>query len=84
MMIEVVGVNFKPYGQVYYFDPGSLKLKDNITVIVETEHGLQFGTVVNAKVEIPSSKIQGKLKQVIRIANKNDYNKHRKNINTQQ
>ena len=30
MMIEVVGVNFKPHGQVYYFDPGSLKLKDNI------------------------------------------------------
>lgn len=79
-MIEVVGVNFKPHGQVYYFDPGSLKLKDNITVIVETEHGLQFGTVVKSKVEISSSKIQGKLKKVIRIANKNDYNKHRKNI----
>ena len=79
-MIEVVGVNFKPHGQIYYFDSGKLKLKNNITVIVETEHGLQFGTVVNSKIEIFPSKVQGKLKKIIRIANKNDYNKHRKNL----
>ena len=79
-MIEAVGVNFKPHGQIYYFDPGKLKLKNNITVIVETEHGLQFGTIVNSKIKIPTSKIQGKLKKVIRIANKSDYNKYKKNI----
>lgn len=79
-MIEVVGIKFTPHGQVYYFDPANLKLKENITVIVETEHGFQFGIVTKAKFEIPSSKIQGKLKKVIRIANKTDYNKHRKNL----
>lgn len=79
-MINVVGVTFKPHGQIYYFDPGKLNLKNNITVIVETEHGLQFGTVVNPKIEISPSKIQGKLKSIIRIANKNDYNRHRKNL----
>ena len=79
-MITVVGVTLKPHGQVYYFDPGKLKLKNNITVIVETEHGLQFGTVVNDKIEIPTSKIQSELKHIIRIANKNDYIKHKKNL----
>ncbi len=74
----VVGVNFKPHGQVYYFDPGKFNLKPNITVIVETEHGLQFGTVINPKIEINSS--QKDLKKIIRIANKNDFTKHKKNL----
>ena len=76
----VVGVNFKPHGQVYYFSKGKLNLKSNITVIVETEHGLQFGTVVNPKIEISEENIKGDLKKIIRIANKNDYIKHKKNI----
>ena len=79
-MLQVVGITLKPHGQIYYFDPGNLKLKNKITVIVETEHGLQFGTVVNEKLEIPESKIQGQLKKVIRIANKSDYIKHKKNL----
>ena len=74
----VVGVNFKPHGQVYYFDPGKFNLKPNITVIVETEHGLQFGTVINPKIEINSP--QKDLKKIIRIANKNDFTKHQKNL----
>ena len=79
-MTKVVGVNFKPHGQVYYFDPDKFNLKNKITVIVETEQGLQFGTVVNENLDIPASKIQGKLKKIIRIANKSDYLKHKKNI----
>lgn len=79
-MTKVVGVRFKPHGQVYYFNPGKLKLKDNLTVIVETEHGLQFGTVVNKDIEISDSKIQNNLKEVIRIATKQDYLKYKKNL----
>lgn len=78
--MEVVGVNFKPHGQIYYFSPEKLNLKSNITVIVETEHGLQFGTVINPKIEISEENIQGELKKIIRIANKNDYIKHKKNL----
>ncbi len=79
-MINVVGVRFKPHGQIYYFDPGKLNLKNNITVIVETEHGLQFGTVVNPNIEINPERITNKLKKVIKVANKNDYLKHKKNL----
>ena len=79
-MPKVIGINFRPHGQIYYFDPNNLNLKKNITVIVETEHGLQFGTVINEPFESSETKIQKELKKVVRIANKNDYNKHKKNI----
>ena len=79
-MIEVVGISFKKGGKVYYFNPNKLKLKAGITVIVETEHGQQFGKVVEANTEIPSSKINGELRDVIRISTKNDYSKHKKNL----
>lgn len=79
-MIEVVGINFKNGGKVYYFSPGKYKLKEGITVIVETEQGTQFGKVVEENKEIPSNRINSSLKQVLRIATKNDYNKHIKNL----
>ena len=48
-MIEVIGVSFKEKGRIYYFLPCDLNLKKNVTVIVETEKGLQFGKVVTEK-----------------------------------
>ena len=45
-MIEVVGIRLNDHGRVYYFNPNNYKLKPNVTVIVETEQGLQFGKVV--------------------------------------
>lgn len=45
-MIEVVGISFEEKGRMYYFSPNNLKLKNNITVIVETEKGEQFGKVI--------------------------------------
>lgn len=48
-MIEVVGISFIDTNKVYYFSPNSLNLKENVTVIVETEKGLQFGKVVTEK-----------------------------------
>lgn len=79
-MIEVVGINFKNGGKVYYFSPGKFKLKEGITVIVETGQGTQFGKVVEANKSISSNILKGDLKKVIRIATKNDYHKHLKNI----
>ncbi|MBR1376482.1 MAG: stage 0 sporulation family protein [Bacilli bacterium] len=79
-MIEVVGISFKKGGKVYYFAPGKYKLKSGITVIVETEQGTQFGTVVEENKSLPSKNFNRDLKKVIRIATKNDYHKHLKNI----
>ena len=75
--IEVVGVNFTKYGRKYYFLTNGLKLKEGLTVIVETERGLQFGYVVEVT-KIKSNKDQ--MKKVIRISTKKDYNNHKNNI----
>lgn len=78
-MIEVVGVAFKEQGHIYYFDPNGYKLKKNVTVIVETDQGLQFGKVINEAIPIDLSTLKSKLKQIIRISSKDDYKRHVKN-----
>lgn len=79
-MLEVVEITFNDGGRVYYFDPNGYKLKNNVTVIVETDHGLQFGKVKQSNIEINPDKLKNPLKKVVRISNKNDYKKHQKNI----
>ena len=77
--IEVVEVQFKNKGQKYLFDPNKIKLKPQITVIVETEQGLQFGKIISVK-KIEKNKIKNPLKKIIRIATKKDYLKHKSNV----
>lgn len=77
-MIEVVEISLTDENKKYYFSPNSLNLKENITVIVETEKGLQFGKVITCK-QIDSQKLKKPLKNVIRIASKKDYEIHLKN-----
>ena len=79
-MIDVVGVSFKKNGRVYYFDANDYNLKKNVTVIVKTDQGLQFGMVQNPHMKIDKSKVNGKLKKIIRISSKADYIKHKKNL----
>lgn len=38
-MIEIIGVRFKNGGKVYYFSPGSWKVKSGDLVITETARG---------------------------------------------
>ena len=79
-MIEVVKISFNEGGKNYYFSPNGYKLRKNINVIVETDHGLQFGKVKESNIEINEEKLKSPLKKVIRIATKNDYKQHQKNI----
>lgn len=79
-MLEVVEVTFKEGGRGYYFDPNGYKLKKNVTVIVETDQGLQFGKVKEANIKINPETLKSELKQIIRISNKNDYKKHLQNL----
>ena len=83
-MIEVIGVSFKEKGRIYYFLPGDLKLKKNVTVIVETERGKQFGKVVTDLIKVDEKSYKLPLKTVVRIASKKDFEQHMKNINDSQ
>lgn len=79
-MIEVIGVSFKEKGRIYYFLPNKLKLKKNITVVVETEKGLQFGKIVTDLIKVDKKLYKLPLKNVIRIASKKDFEQNKKNI----
>ena len=73
----VVGVLFENNNRVYYFDDNNLNLKKKLTVIVETEKGLQFGTVSSVLEQYDKANV---LKKVIRVSTKNDYLQHLNNI----
>lgn len=75
--MKIVGIKINDVGKVYYFDSNGLDLKINLTVIVDTDRGLQFGKVVELNVSIDGDT---SYKKVIRIATKKDYLQHLKNI----
>lgn len=79
-MKKVVGIRFKSTGKIYNFDCGAFVLKEGESVIVETEKGLGFGTVVVEPVANEESPSGRQLKKVFRIANENDRRQREKNL----
>ena len=79
-MLKVVAVTFKKHGQAYFFSPNNLPIKKGSNVIVETERGLQFANAISDIIEIDENKINSPLKQVIRLATKDDELINKKNI----
>lgn len=67
-MTNIYGVSFRSNGKVYYFDGHDLDINNGISVIVETEKGLQYGKVAY-KVE---NKAFDDLKDVLRITDNKD------------
>ena len=43
--VEIVGINFREAGKIYFFSPNGLKLSVGSRVIVETARGVELGTV---------------------------------------
>lgn len=78
-MKKIVGVRFKPAGKVYDFDTGAFVLNPGDHVIVETQHGLGFGVVVNPPVSGENSSSGKPLKKVYRLASEKDFNQLKKN-----
>lgn len=78
-MVTVVGVRFKKAGKIYYFSPRDIEVKQDDNVIVETARGIEFGECVIAPKQIDESEIISPLKNVIRIATKEDIKKHTDN-----
>ena len=70
--VEVVGINFREAGKIYYFAPGKISFKLGDKVIVETSRGVEMGTVKVPNKIVPSSEIVPPLKSVTRLANKDD------------
>jgi cell fate regulator YaaT (PSP1 superfamily) len=79
-MKKIVGVRFKSAGKVYDFDCGAFVLNQGDHVIVQTEQGLGFGTVVSPPVMADKRPHAQPLKKVHRLASEKDFKKIDKNI----
>ena len=75
----IAGVRLNKKGKVSYFDDNFLELKIGLDVIVETEKGMEYGTVVC----FLNNKLVDKnfnYNKIIRIAQEKDYFKFLDNI----
>lgn len=70
--VEIIGVNFREAGKIYYFAPEKYEFSIGDRVIVDTARGLEIGTVKVANKRLPSSEIVTPLKPVTRPATKDD------------
>ena len=77
--VEIVGVNFREAGKIYYFSPESFKLTLGDKVIVETSRGIELGTVKVGNKIVDSKDIVSPLKPVTRPATAQDIEQYEKN-----
>ncbi len=75
--MRVVGVKINNSGKVNYYFDNDLNLKINLTVIVNSDRGLQFGTVVSF---LENENNDEKYDKIVRIATKKDYLKYLQNL----
>lgn len=76
--MNLVGVVFDGSNGKCYFDANGLKLKKNLTVIVDTDKGLQFGKVVQFVDNAKASDYD--YRKIIRVSTKKDYLQHLNNL----
>ena len=74
--MKIVGVKINDTGKVFYYDSNGYNLKMNLTVIVKNDKGLQFAKVVDI-LDVDNT---GEYDKIIRIASKNDYQRHLSNL----
>jgi len=71
-MAMIAGVRFIQAGKIYSFDTGSLELKLNDLVVVETNRGHELGRVVSAPKEVTPPENAEPYKPVLRLATPED------------
>lgn len=78
-MSNIIGVSLDNCNDLVYYSSGNFKLRVNITVVVRSDHGYEFGIV---KKILPKNceKNYNSLGNIVRIATRDDYNRYKKNI----
>ncbi|SMB86938.1 Cell fate regulator YaaT, PSP1 superfamily (controls sporulation, competence, biofilm development) [Desulfonispora thiosulfatigenes DSM 11270] len=83
-MTTVIGVRFKAAGKIYFFDPDTMEVKKDDSVIVETARGIEFGDVVIGPRDVEEKELVLPLKKVMRIATEEDKVKVKDNFRRSQ
>lgn len=71
-MYNVVGIKLAFSKSVYYFSPNAISINVGDNVIVDTEHGLQFGKCVVSSKQEKKENLVLPLRKVVRIATPKD------------
>ena len=71
-MTDVIGINFRENGKIYFFNPAQLELKIGDKVLVETKLGKELGTVKTGIRKIDESKLSDPIKEIIKKATNED------------
>ena len=79
-MHNVIGIKLSFSNNTYYFSPNAVDVKLGDEVIVDTEQGLQFGTVVTEIKKEKKENLVLPLKNVIRIATQKDKKQEQENL----
>lgn len=82
--VKIVGIRFKQAGKIYDFNGGAYVLRTGDEVIVETEHGLGFGTVATPPESVDAESVRQPLKKVYRPATDNDRDQQERNTEIEQ
>lgn len=77
--VEIVGVNFKKNGKIYYFNPAGESYVQGTNVVVETARGLEYGTVIIANRTVTSRDVTLPLRDVVRTATEADVSHYKEN-----
>ncbi len=78
-MGQILGLKFRDFGQVYYFDSGPFVVKPGEHVIVNTDQGYGLGEVVLVRDTIPEEIPADEIKPIYRIAAEEDKEKQKEN-----
>ncbi|HPE14828.1 MAG TPA: stage 0 sporulation family protein [Bacilli bacterium] len=79
-MRKVLGINFSNSNKIYYFEINKEAIEKGNNVIVETEKGLQFGSVATGIIEVDETKLSSPIKSIIRLATEEDEVSNEKNL----
>jgi cell fate regulator YaaT (PSP1 superfamily) len=81
---RLIGVKFKTAGKTCYFDAGPLRYNIGELVVVENDKGLGMARVVTLPRDVSEKEIPPETRRIIRRANYNDMERHRKNQDLEQ
>ena len=81
-MPDIVGIRFKPCGKVYDFEANDVEVRKGDLIVVESELGLNIGTIVLERRTVEDS--DRKLKKIIRKVNEEDLSQQEDNKKLEQ